>query len=73
MKSLVYAVRSNTRVELIEKIMERGDSLRNDGDVIMRAMNSVLQKELKGTSTTIALIFRASNATLNSENVLFIL
>lgn len=34
MKSAVYSVRPNTRVELIEKIIESDDSLRNAGGVV---------------------------------------
>ncbi|KAJ4450755.1 hypothetical protein ANN_02185 [Periplaneta americana] len=54
-KSVVYAARSNTKVELFWKIMECSEDLRNDGGVVMRAVNSFTE-ELKYASTTIVVI-----------------
>ena len=51
MKSVVRAVRSNTGVELIGKIMECGERLKNDGGVVMRVINS-----LSEASTTMVVI-----------------
>lgn len=44
MKTVMYAEKSNTKIKLIEKIMEGGDRLRNDGGVGMKAINSLTEK-----------------------------
>lgn len=44
MKSVVFDVWSNTRVELIGKVMEYVGHLKNDGGIVMRVINSLSER-----------------------------
>jgi hypothetical protein len=44
MKSLVHAVKSNTRAELLNRIMDSGPHIRNDHDSVKRAVTSITRR-----------------------------
>jgi hypothetical protein len=44
MKSLMYAKRSNSRAELINRIMHAADQIRNDQQMVMKAVMSTVKR-----------------------------
>jgi hypothetical protein len=45
MKSLVYAVKSNSRVELLNRIMDSGAHVKNDHDSVKRVVTSITRRD----------------------------